>query len=472
MFKNFLRLTLGFTLFAGCVRYTPRPIDPPALEQSYRIRDLSDPNLRAFFTANLAIDSSTWPPRSLDFDALTLLAFYFSPEMDASRSAVAAAEGAIITAGARLNPSGGSRAGYTDAEQSPYAFGLGVEIPFETGGKRRIRVQRAQQLSEAARFTLGDTAWQLRSRLRATLVDHLISNRELEQRIAEEGIREEAVEIYEKRLEFGDVSRPELTVARSALASIQIEIEQLRGKVAETRSAVAGVLGLPPLALSGAEFAGVDLEKPPQEESLDIRLVQKQGLLNRLDVQRLLAEYAAAESDLQLQVARQRPNITLGPAYSFGEGANSYTIGPSLLLPLLDRNKGPIAEADARRTAAGDRFLNAQAQVIDEMDRALIAYRSALREFESADAMVSTVTREREESARRLFEAGEVDRLALVQARLESATVARLRLTALRRAQNGLGALEDAVQHPLPGGSRMLQPPLTNPREQRDGGSR
>ena len=184
------RIIAALTLLSGCVRFVPRPIDPPALEQSYRDRTLSDPSLEAFFNTNSAVKPQAWPPQALDLDGLTILALYFSPDLDEARSRIAASDAAITTAGAKPNPSIAGGAGYTDAEASPYAFRFSVSIPFETAGKRQYRIRRAQQLSEAARFSLGESAWRVRFRLRAALVDHLISNVELEQRTTEAQIRQ------------------------------------------------------------------------------------------------------------------------------------------------------------------------------------------------------------------------------------------------------------------------------------------
>ena len=467
MSKYFISVISVFSLLSGCVRYVPRPIDPPALEQSYRARSLADPNLESFFNTTSTVTAPVWPPQSLDLEGLTILALYFSPDLDQARTRLAAADAAIITAGVRTNPAVSGAAGYSDSEESPYAFKLGVDIPFETAGKRKYRVQRAQQLSNAARFSLGETAWGVRSRLRAALADHLISNLDLEQRIAETLVREEVVAIYQRRLEVGEVATPIVSAARTDLARVQIEVEQLRGRLAETRAAIAGVVGLPNPALDPVQFALFNLEKPPSEQALNIASVQKLGLLNRLDIQRFLAEYEAAETDLQLQVARQYPDISLGPGYSFGEGANSYTIGPGLRLPLFDRNKGPIAEAEARRAAAGAQFLRAQATAIDEMERALADYRSALRELQQAETTLDLI-RGREQSTQRQLDAGEADRLALVLVRLESAVARRSWLGALRRAHTALGALQDAVQHPLAGGASIPRPPSENPRERKE----
>ena len=463
MFRFLFKIIVILALASSCIRYVPRPIDPPRLEQSYRARTLADPNLEEFlkaFKGTLLV----WPPQSMDLDTLTLLALYFSLDLDSARARLEAAQSAIVTANVRRNPSFGGAAGYTDSEASPYAFRLDPNVPFETAGKRTYRTRRAQQLAEAAQFSLAETAWSVRSRLRAALADHLISNLDLDQLIAESQIREELVGIYEKRLEVGEASNPIVSLARTDLARVQVEIEQVRGRIAQARAAIAGLIGLPPSALEKVQLTLANLENPPSEEVLDLRSVQRLGLLNRLDVQRLLSEYDAAETDLQLQIARQKPDIALGPAYSFGEGANTYVLGPALLLPLFDRNKGAIAESSARRTALGAQFLSTQAKAIDEMERALAGYRSALRELDRATTTLGVIA-DREEATRRQLEAGEADRLAVTLVRLESAVARRSWLAALRRAHTALGGLEDAVQHPLAGAAAMPAPPAVSPRQ-------
>jgi outer membrane protein TolC len=436
-------------------------------EQSYRARTLADPSLEEFFKTNSTVQPQVWPPASMDLDALTLLALYFSPALDEARSRLAEADAAIVTARVKPNPSAAAGIGYTDAEASPWAADLGVEIPFETAGKRGYRTRRAEQLATAERFSLGESAWRVRSRLRAALVDHALSNREVAQRQTEAEIRREIVAIYERRLEVGEISAPFVAAARTDLSRIELEIEQLQGKVSETRAAIAGIIGLPAPAFDTVQLTLADVEKPPSEQVLNIESLQKTGLTNRLDIQRLLSAYAAADSDLRLQVARQYPDVSLSPAYSFGEGSiNTYLLGPSLILPVFDRNRGPILEATARRETAGTQFLGAQAAAINEMERGLADYRSALRELSQAQATLD-LSRQRADTTERQLSAGEVDRLALASVRLETASADRDRLTAVRRAQTALGALEDAVQHPLPSDRSMPQPGTTNPRDKK-----
>jgi outer membrane protein TolC len=65
-----------------------------------------------------------------------------------------------------------------------------------------------------------------------------------------------------------------------------------------------------------------------------------------------LAEYNASQSALQLEIAKQYPDIHLNPGYEFDQGDNKWSPGLTVTLPILNQNKGPIAEAEAKRTEA------------------------------------------------------------------------------------------------------------------------
>ena len=237
------------------------------------------------------------------------------------------------------------------------------------------------------------------------------------------------------------------------------------GAEQETRAALEAAVGLAPGALQGVGLAWSSLDQPPVEDLVPLRNVQRAGLLNRLDIQRLLAEYAASESALQLEAARQYPDIRIAPGYSFGDGNNSYSVGPTFVLPLRDKSKGTIAEAQARRAEIAARFLAQQAAAIDQMERALIRYRAAWEELRDADSLVKNLLEDREPRIQRQLLSGEADRLALVTVRVDGVLAGHARLSALRAAQSALGALEDAVQFPLETGVALPPIPTVGPRD-------
>ena len=95
---------------------------------------------------------------------------------------------------------------------------------------------------------------------------------------------------------------------------------------------------------------------------------------NRPDILASLSEYAAAQSAVQLEIAKQYPDVHLGPGYEYDQGQNKWALGLSVELPVRNRNQGPIAEAQAKREEAAARFIDLQARVIAEIDRALATH--------------------------------------------------------------------------------------------------
>src|SRR6202007_2267730 len=122
--------------------------------------------------------------------------------------------------------------------------------------------------------------------------------------------------------------------------------------------------------LENAEFSWPDMDMPPSLQSISRAESQRDAILNRLDVRRSLAQYAAAEADLQLEAAKQYPDVNIGPGYTYEERNSSFTVGHSSCIPLYNRNQGPIAEAEARRKEAAAAFLQTQARVIARSERA------------------------------------------------------------------------------------------------------
>jgi len=250
----------------------------------------------------------------------------------------------------------------------------------------------------------------------------------------------------ERRLAVGEVSQPDVTLAHISLDQVRVSLREVQKQSAVTRVQIANALGLPATALDAAQISFSFLDKLPLEfPSPEVRF---QALLNRSDILGALIEYAATQSALQLEIAKQYPDIHLGPGYMYDQGQNKWSLGISVTLPVLNQNQGPIAEAEARRKGAEARFTALQAQVIGEVDSALNGYRGALSKLEVSDSLVSDKEKQLR-SVQATFNVGEADRLALLGARLELVTTLLSCLNALIESQQSLGLLEDALQRPL-----------------------
>jgi outer membrane protein TolC len=441
--------------------YRPAPMSPTETAASLEGRSLLDTGLRQFITQSLTREPGAWPPGAWDLRLLTLAAFYFNPALEASRARAAAASAAITTAGARPNPILSVAPGVP----SPYLLGLEFALPIETAGKRGYRVREATQLSEAARLDLAATAWRVRSGVRTALLDHFMAMHNLELARSQEHLRSELVDRLQRRLAAGEIARPEVVSTRLELLNARAVVRGAEGHLSETKAALAAAIGVPAAGLDGAHFSWDAWEKPPDLKALSPRFVQREAVLNRLDLRRALAEYAAAEAALQLEIARQRPDIDIGPGYQLEEHDSFFTLGLSVTVPLFNRNQGPIAEAEARRKEAAARFLSTQSQAIAESEAALARYRTAFSALESARTSLDQLQDTVEPLVRSAVAAGESDWITLQGTRLQVSAAAIARFDALYNVQAALGQVEDAVERPLePGDIAPLTPqsPLLN----------
>lgn len=459
-----LALSLAMALCTGCLQYRARPMSAPVVESQYRARTVDNAALRKFAQS---AGWKQWPPSILDLNALALIADYYSPDLDVARSQIAIADAAVVTARARINPSLSAGGGYNSLPEAPAIYDIVPSFTIETAGKRGYRTLQAENDADAVRLSFAQARWLLWSNLRSALIGYLAAKRRLDLLTRQSNLRNEIVEMLNKRLSVGAASQPEVDLYRVNLLQSEAAREIARGEAAQRRVALATAVGLPPQALGNEDVEYRALDQPPPDISLSLHNVERAGLLHRIDVRRMLVEYAAAEAGLRLEIARQYPDIQIAPDYGFEEAAARYTFsGIAAALPIFNHNQGLIHAAEARREQVEARFRALQSQAIGEMNSALALYQSALHEWRQESERVSTLQIQREQSARRALAAGQGDRLSLALAQLETNTAALAQLDALVRVQTDLGLLENSVQQPLEAGVLLPKIPEQNPRHE------
>jgi outer membrane protein TolC len=167
-------------------------------------------------------------------------------------------------------------------------------------------------------------------------------------------------------------------------------------------------------------------------------------------VGRGLAEYAVAEGDLRVAVADAYPDLSLGPGFVWDQGIGRWSLLLGLPRLALNRNRGPIGEAMARRKEAGARFAEQQQAVLEEVAGAVAACRFALVDVAGTDS-VRQANRRQAELARAAYERGELSATALEPLELiETRALRDLHAARQRLAAAGL-ALETAVGEWPPG---------------------
>lgn len=432
----------------GCVRYHAINLTPEASLSAVEARRLDDPALARFAAGGG--DAESWPPQAWHLSHLTVAALYFSPELDVARAQWDAALGAAITAGARPDPSFTVGEGYnatTSRQQiTPWIPQASLGIPIDLAGKRRVRSSRARALAESARLRVITTAWDIRRRVRAAALDLYVAVATDSLRAQRATLHAATVRILEAQQAAGEISSFVLTQARLAQADSRLSALDAARQRARARSALAEAIGLSTVAIDAAPLDARSLERitafPPSDA------LRREALLNRSDLRGALADYEAAQDALRLEVRNQYPDVTLGPGYQLDQTNVKWSLALTLPVTLLNRNRGPIAEAVARRAEAAARLTSVETQALAELDAAFASSASAITQLGVADSLLHGVLRQ-ESSSRESYRLGELGRLELLGVQLELVNVSLARLAAVAEAQRAVGALEDAVQSPL-----------------------
>lgn len=439
---------LSAMLLAGCVRYKPRPIDPVRFATDLDSRTLADAGLKTFMEKSLGHEVSPWPVQSWTPDLLTLAAMYYHPDMDLARARWGIARAVIKTAGEVPNPTISVQPGYdtTTFEPSPWIVGANLDIPIETGNKRGYRIAEARENAEAARAAVLDAAWQVRSRVVRAMLDYVGSNKLAELLKQQQASREQIVKLMELQQPQGNIPPTDVTQARIALRSTRLAVLEAQRQSVEAKVQLADAIGVPVAALQDVKLDLPLTEELPQ--AIGSAEARKRALTGRADVLASLAEYRASQAALQLEIARQYPDLHLGPGYEYDQGDNKWFLGLGLALPVFNQNRGPIREAQAKRTEAAVKFTALQAKIIAEVDRAVLAYEAARLKLGVARELRADVQKQRR-TAEAKFKAGEISKLELTGVQLELQTTEQAIQEATLQAHQAKLAVEEALQQTL-----------------------
>jgi cobalt-zinc-cadmium efflux system outer membrane protein len=447
-------------LFAGCAHFQSRPLAPEKTAAQFEARRLNEDGLNKFLRQNLGRELQNWPQTNWDLPTLTLVAFYFHPSLEVARAQWLVAQSGLKTAGARPNPSVSFTPGYDSqipGNYSPWLVPVTFDIPIETAGKRGKRIAEAEKISESARWNFVSAIWKIRSDVRASLLDSKISERRADLLQKQFFALQQIVKLLQQRFDLGEIARPELALAQIALSKTQLDLNDAQSKKSDARSHLAEALGLSEAALDGEEL-NFDFS-PPDANALTSAGARTLALRSRADILGALADYAAAEADLRLEVAKQYPDLHFGPGYAWNNGNagdNQWSLGLTLELPILDQNQGPIAEAEARRKLSAAKFVELQSQVIGQIDRAVAGWRVTQEQLKTGNDLLAS-EQQQQKSAQAQFEAGAADQLDSLNTQLEFASASLAQLENESKLQQALGQLEDALQSPLTLADSLIQ---------------
>jgi outer membrane protein, heavy metal efflux system len=448
-----LALCLLVAAVGGCVHYSPQPRPPERAVAEFQARRLDDPNLRAALDKALPSRTGEWPRKAWNRADLLIAMLHFNDTVAQGRAALEVTQAGQRTAREWPNPSLNILGEYANQHDgSPlWLWGLTTDWLIDTATRRGARIAGADLVARQAQYDLAEVTWKSRIALRRAFADLLITNREATLLGEIHADRESQLSMARRQLEVGAAARGEVDrMVGDALLDEQ-KLNDSRRRASAARSALAEAVGVPVAALEGLSLEWEHLDDPPEIAEALLSQWRDNALLERADVRSAVAAYAVTEQALRLEVAKQYPDVHLGPAYTWDHGVKRFQFNLGLTLPVLNRNEGPIAEAEARRREAGAKLEATVAAAYAEIDEGIRQLHLARERLAQAHSGIYDSAQRIYSETERAFNAGGNDRTELVAARI-ARTLSELQvLDAVRAEQDALAGLEDALRRPLDG---------------------
>lgn len=445
---------ITMTGVAGCTTYHPEPITTDQLARQFESRSLASEKLHTYITHHNGHAATPWPPTAWNRRLLTLAAFYYSPTLALARAQWNTARAGVDAADTIPNPVlqfPFQHSTPNPGPGAPFTWGPSLDITIETADKRRYRTDQATHLAEAARLAVITTAWTVSSQVRNAMLALYAARTRTTLMSAKAQAKRQITIMSRHRLNVGQYSQPDVDAAELAETQAESDLAAARGTEDDARAQLAAAVGVPVSAIDGVkldlgEFGTVPPAPPPKD-------AQRAAIFHRADLRASLANYAAAESALQLQIAKQYPDIHIGPGYTYDTGTEKITFGlAGITLPIFDQNQQNIKQAEAKRKEAAARVGALQDRIIGDLTHALTRYQSSVKALRLAEAHRASAHRQLDSQAA-AFSRGNTDRMTFTQAKVDYQTSEIAHLGALVAAQRAAGALEDATRQPLDQGA-------------------
>ena len=232
-----------------------------------------------------------------------------------------------------------------------------VCLTIPLSGRLSLERDAAQSLTEVERARIAVLEWETRGAVREAYFTWCGAYAACEEERAFSARLARILTLVETLAARGELARVEARL-------FQIEEVEAAGKLAELEAAVAKarvellrVIGLAPTAkveFDPSAFASEEISRDAQ--AADVGSVAESAPVEHFGTHPSIAlaeaEYEAAERALALEVAKQYPDLQIGPGYGEQDGDRQFVLGLGIALPILNANRQGIAEGEAQREVA------------------------------------------------------------------------------------------------------------------------
>ena len=344
------RKFLFFPLLAailGCQSYRPLPID-------------------------WAREHAVWLEKgALTFDTLedvARLALVGNPELNALRLKRAASEKVAAQTGWWEDPEiSGDLLRIVNPAENPHLGGVALSLTIPLSGVTGLERRAAEAYAAADAADILAAEWDLRASARQAALRLLFARETVQAlRTFEADARvASALESAARLAEAGELSKIELASARLRRHQRVHRLREAEASEAEAEQALRQLLGVAPAV--DLAFRGNVLQEDG-EKALSLR--GPLALVRHPRVQAAVSRLAGGEAALETEIRRQYPDLKVGPAYSREEGMDRLGFAAGLTIPLWNRNRKGIAEAEGVRDEARFAAIRAWREVVQEADAA------------------------------------------------------------------------------------------------------
>jgi outer membrane protein TolC len=264
--------------------------------------------LKAGASAKVAKETGWWEDPELDFDLMRI-----------------------------INPSehpflGGASIAFTIPLSGAAAIAAKAEELYAQADAAEIRVAERDTGAEARHAAIRLAALRRRAAL--------LSEHDSDERIVR------ARENVGKLHEAGEVSASELAGVQRQKHIRHHALMETEREIAETEIAFLRLLGLRPGTKISLTLPLRDRPSMPSDADDPLELVRHPK------VEAALARLGGTEKSLEAEICRQYPDLKLGPAYANEEGLDRFGLIAGISIPLWNRNRKGIAEAEGARDEA------------------------------------------------------------------------------------------------------------------------
>jgi len=357
--------------------------------------------------------ANLWAARGETLDALVSQALAHNAELNFYRAEIAAAKGALRTAGTIRNPELSVQTGFKNARNNSGTtsdtggtFAFSANQTFEYPGRIALRKAIAQGDIELAELHLAQFREGIAARVRA-LVGSVFIAREKIAATREIADRLEALsDILGQRAPGGVTPVLEARIIEGN--ALTLRRQEREGTLAAKLPLVQLNLlrGRPVNEVLQLASARVVFAEPPRLSSL-----LESARARAFEIRIREAELAQQGFKVSLSKNERYPAITVGPFYSFEKAADREVqagIGVSVPLPFWDRNAGNIATSKAREQQAQASLVTTQRDVERRVAENAAILQSKREEIEKWETETAERFREAAESADQNYRLGAV----------------------------------------------------------------